>query len=206
MRRGFVEFQQMRSGSSVRLVEDGRPRHPRQEGWPEQYHKLHNPSDYVDMQEGSYFSLGNKCADPSDARDDAALKLSKDEVGGTGRWSARLDKGAALLDAAKNGSPDLTREALAAGADVNFADENAWTALHEAARAGSAEVVSLLLEAGADPASRRTESPSEPSTWPGSTTVPTRPARACWSSSGAASSEQRPASGATLGRTGPGRG
>jgi len=161
IRRGFVQFQQMRSGSSVRVVRDGRPRHPRQEGWPEHYVKLQlDRSDYSDLQEGSYFWLGNNCSDPRDARDDAALKLSKAEVDETGRWHTRLDKGAALLDAAKNGRLDQAREALEEGADVNFADDNSWTALHEAARKGSAEVVSLLLEAGADPRSRNARSES----------------------------------------------
>ena len=40
---------------------------------------------------------------------------------------------------------------IAAGADVNIAQQDSFTALHEAAQIGDREIVDALLAAGADP-------------------------------------------------------
>ena len=55
-----------------------------------------------------------------------------------------------ILEAAKAGAPDVIEARLKEGDNVNQADEMGNTALHLAARAGSAECVKLLLNAGAD--------------------------------------------------------
>lgn len=55
-----------------------------------------------------------------------------------------------ILEAAKAGAPDVIAARLKEGDNVNQVDEMGNTALHLAARAGSAECVKLLLNAGAD--------------------------------------------------------
>ena len=55
-----------------------------------------------------------------------------------------------LLEAAKNGETELVKLLIAAGADVNQADKDGETPLHNAAIFGHAECVKLLLAAGAD--------------------------------------------------------
>ena len=55
-----------------------------------------------------------------------------------------------ILEAAKAGAPDVIEARLKEGDNVNQVDEMGNTALHLAARAGSAECVKLLLNAGAD--------------------------------------------------------
>jgi ankyrin repeat protein len=55
-----------------------------------------------------------------------------------------------LIDAVKTGQLAKVEDALNAGADVHQQDEQGWTPLNWAAGKGSAEIVSLLLERGAD--------------------------------------------------------
>ena len=56
-----------------------------------------------------------------------------------------------LLTAASLGRSDLVERLLRAGADVEGAFANGWTALHFAAASGDPETVAVLLAAGADP-------------------------------------------------------
>jgi ankyrin repeat protein len=55
-----------------------------------------------------------------------------------------------LIDAVKTGQPAKVDEALNAGADIHQQDEQGWTPLNWAAGKGSVEIVSLLLDRGAD--------------------------------------------------------
>jgi hypothetical protein len=56
-----------------------------------------------------------------------------------------------LYQAAVDGSIDIVKLLLAAGAKVNFAHPNFGTALFAASQKGVADLVSVLLDAGADP-------------------------------------------------------
>ena len=55
-----------------------------------------------------------------------------------------------LIDAVKTGQPAKVEEALKAGADIHQQDEQGWTPLTYAAGRGRVEIVSLLLNHGAD--------------------------------------------------------
>ena len=55
-----------------------------------------------------------------------------------------------LIDAVKTGQLAKVEEALNAGADLQQQDEQGWTPLNWAAGKGAAEIVSLLLNRGAD--------------------------------------------------------
>ena len=55
-----------------------------------------------------------------------------------------------ILAAAYNGNIEAVKQHLAAGTDVNAADENGWTALHQAAFKGRKEIAELLIAKGAD--------------------------------------------------------
>jgi len=55
-----------------------------------------------------------------------------------------------LINAVKTGQLAKVEEALNAGADIHQQDEQGWTPLNWAAGKGSAEIVSLLLNRGAD--------------------------------------------------------
>ena len=55
-----------------------------------------------------------------------------------------------LIDAVKTGQPAKVEEALNAGTDIHQQDEQGWTALNWAAGKGNVEIVSLLLNRGAD--------------------------------------------------------
>lgn len=55
-----------------------------------------------------------------------------------------------LIDAVKTGQRAKVEAALNAGADVHQQDEQGWRPLHWAAGKGSVEIVSLLLDRGAD--------------------------------------------------------
>lgn len=55
-----------------------------------------------------------------------------------------------LIDAVKTGQLAKVEEALNAGADICQQDEQGWTPLNWAAGKGNVEVVSLLLDRGAD--------------------------------------------------------
>lgn len=67
-----------------------------------------------------------------------------------------IDPGVRLLYAANEGDIGSIRELLDSGVDVNFRDIDNRTALHIAACQGSADVVSILIEYGAqvDPKDR----------------------------------------------------
>jgi ankyrin repeat protein len=45
---------------------------------------------------------------------------------------------------------DSLKELMASGADVNALDDNGWTAIHMAVRAGRIDVIALLVQRGAD--------------------------------------------------------
>lgn len=55
-----------------------------------------------------------------------------------------------LAAAARMGDLSALSDALKAGAEVNQADGNGWTALHHAAAGGHGSLIPVLLEAGAD--------------------------------------------------------
>ena len=55
-----------------------------------------------------------------------------------------------LIDAVKTGQLAKVEEALNAGTDIHQQDEQGWTPLNWAAGKGSVEIVSLLLNRGAD--------------------------------------------------------
>lgn len=57
-----------------------------------------------------------------------------------------------LHSAAAGQSLDVSRQLVAAGADVNARQQGGFTPLHAAAQHGQLELVRLLLDAGADPA------------------------------------------------------
>jgi ankyrin repeat protein len=63
---------------------------------------------------------------------------------------AATRKNQPLLIAARHGEVANVRAALAAGADVNWRDDNEMTALMYATRYGQAEVVDVLVSSGAD--------------------------------------------------------
>lgn len=65
------------------------------------------------------------------------------------------DVGTSLLATAINaGSNDSASLLVAYGADVNFTDSDGHTVLHLAAELGNAELVALLIDAGADPSAK----------------------------------------------------
>ena len=55
-----------------------------------------------------------------------------------------------LMEAARNGQESVVATLLATGIDPNSYGETDWMALHHAAAYGHANVVKLLLDAGAD--------------------------------------------------------
>lgn len=54
----------------------------------------------------------------------------------------------------EGGAERMTGALLAAGAQVNVAQQGGWTPLHQAAAHGRVAIVEMLLERGADPAAR----------------------------------------------------
>lgn len=62
-----------------------------------------------------------------------------------------------LMEAAMLGKLKRIRDLIAAGANIDSADERGWTALMYAARANEAEAVELLLENRANPDLRNSE-------------------------------------------------
>jgi len=54
-----------------------------------------------------------------------------------------------LLEAAYKGLTEVAKALIAAGADVNQADNDGWTPLHWAAGEGHTEVAEALIAAGA---------------------------------------------------------
>lgn len=90
----------------------------------------------------------------------AAAKEKQDKVDGTGA-GAGAGPGVALtkeqelvLQACRKGKRDLLASVLSKHADfdLDFADERGWTSLHVAANEGFDEVVTVLLDHGANPA------------------------------------------------------
>jgi uncharacterized protein len=65
-------------------------------------------------------------------------------------YSERKNGRTALSYAAQNNHPDAIRALVAAGAQVNLANNTGYTALHHAAEAGAVEAAKTLLELGAD--------------------------------------------------------
>lgn len=65
-------------------------------------------------------------------------------------YSERKNGRSALSYAAQNNQPDAIRTLVAAGAQVNLANNTGYTALHHAAEAGATEAAKALLELGAD--------------------------------------------------------
>ena len=55
-----------------------------------------------------------------------------------------------LIDAVKRGERAAVQEIIAGGADLNEQDENGWTPLNWAAGRGDVEIVTLLVDSGAD--------------------------------------------------------
>jgi membrane dipeptidase len=74
-----------------------------------------------------------------------------DEVAGTKKYVSGQDP---LLAAILDANIDGVRAAIAAGASARAADEHQVTLVMRAAEAGNAEIVRLLLAAGADPTAR----------------------------------------------------
>mmetsp|Transcript_104554 Transcript_104554/g.312260 ORF Transcript_104554/g.312260 Transcript_104554/m.312260 type:complete len:230 (-) Transcript_104554:80-769(-) len=72
--------------------------------------------------------------------------------GGSGRDDKeQVDVGmTALMFSAQNGSTECIRRLLWAGAEVNAVEEDAWSALHFAAKEGHLEVCTTLLQSKAD--------------------------------------------------------
>jgi hypothetical protein len=66
------------------------------------------------------------------------------------KHQAALKDMAVLLNAAGAGDWELVSIGLNGGFPVNTGDEDGWTLLHAAARAGQADTVGRLLELGAD--------------------------------------------------------
>ena len=75
---------------------------------------------------------------PAAAEGEAAEAEEEEEEAVAGRT--------ALHHAASRGDVDAVAKLLDEGADAAAADANSWHALHEATRAGSLPVVSLLLQ------------------------------------------------------------
>src|SRR3954447_26447896 len=74
------------------------------------------------------------------------------EAGASVSAVTRNDLANQPLHAAAAGRPiEVSRELVAAGADVNATQHGGYTPLHEAAQHGDVELVELLLSAGADP-------------------------------------------------------
>lgn len=65
-------------------------------------------------------------------------------------YSERKNGRTALSYAAQNNHPDAIRALVAAGAQVNLANNTGYAALHHAAEAGAVEAAKTLLELGAD--------------------------------------------------------
>jgi len=78
-------------------------------------------------------------------KDNPSSVNMRDVLGGTALFS---------LYKLKNGSIEFAKELIAAGCDVNAAENNHKTALHWAAERGEVELAELLLEKGADAKAR----------------------------------------------------
>jgi ankyrin repeat protein len=57
-----------------------------------------------------------------------------------------------LIDAAEREDPEIVRQIIQRGADINQTNDAKWTPILQACKSGSLEVVKVLLEYGADPA------------------------------------------------------
>ena len=73
---------------------------------------------------------------------------------GQGSRVAPRMSGAVLREAAERGDLRLVQAQITAGVDVNESGTGSWTALHRAVDRGRDDIVSVLLEAGADPTLR----------------------------------------------------
>jgi ankyrin repeat protein len=83
----------------------------------------------------------------SGSKDGSQSDVGTGAAGGTGTGT-RQKAGNGLFDAVVNRDITAAKVAIKAGADVNKQDENGWTPLRKAARAGDMEMVSLLLDNG----------------------------------------------------------
>ena len=83
-------------------------------------------------------------------RDGADVKVGRAVEQAAVDGEAEVEPERWLVTAARRGHVETTRSLLAAGAAVNHADNNGWTALHTAAEEGHVETMKALLAAGAE--------------------------------------------------------